>query len=262
MNQGRMYVGTEDRGLLISENEGEDWKKVEKFKKEKIHAIVLLPSMGKDQPSPVFASVGSSLFQTWDGGNTWKEMLPANELFPPYKNGGSHPFILTLGASPLVSDFLYSGWSSGKGIVGIPIGVKGGEKWVSLNRGLVNSSVMDLIASKHDPSTIISATWGSGLLKSENGGKDWQPINVGFEGNIAHSISEDPQNPEILYAGAEDGIYKTVDGGQHWKIAGQKIRRPIDIVVDPKNTEIVYAASWGEGFLKSMDVRKPLGQFE
>jgi photosystem II stability/assembly factor-like uncharacterized protein len=110
---------------------------------------------------------------------------------------------------------------------------------------------MDLLVSKHDSSVVFGATWGSGLVISENRGQIWKQMNDGFNGSVALSIAEHPQNPMILYAGGEDGVYKSWDRGVHWKRVGSPIRKPIDILIDPKNPAKVYVASWGDGFFKS-----------
>ena len=252
--QGKIYAGTEGKGIFISDDSGTHWKRVEKFKKGIIQSVLVLPPLPHlSPPLPVFASIRNLLLQSRDGGKNWVEMHPSPGFsFPPLQRENISE-IQTLAFTPFPSNFLYTGWSLGRGIIGIPLEASFERRWVSLNNGLVNSSIMDLIVSKNNSSTVVAATWGSGLIQSEDGGRSWRKINQGFEGNIAHSIVEDPNDPKILYAGAEKGIYKSVDGGAHWQKVGSSIRRPIDIAIDPKNPDIVYAASWGEGFLKSID---------
>jgi hypothetical protein len=66
------------------------------------------------------------------------------------------------------------------------------------------------------------------------------------------------QAPDMVYAGTDDGIYKSVDGGTTWVykgLAGQKINT---IAIDPYCSEIIYAGTGEidlepEGIYKSVD---------
>ena len=61
----------------------------------------------------------------------------------------------------------------------------------------------------------------------------------------------DPTNPNVLYAGLDmqgmpsdqyGGVYKTIDGGDHWENVGIDLPNVRDIVIDPVNPQNVYAA--------------------
>ncbi|MCB0732891.1 MAG: glycosyl hydrolase, partial [Ignavibacteriae bacterium] len=76
-------------------------------------------------------------------------------------------------------------------------------------------------------------------------------------------LAIDPDNPNVVWAGTGennhqralgygDGVYKTIDGGKSWKNMGLKESRQIGkIVIDPRNTNIVFVAAegsvWGPG---------------
>ncbi len=88
----------------------------------------------------------------------------------------------------------------------------------------------------------------AGVLKTSNGGIDWQATNTlkDNKGDIAGlSISKlafDPQATDIIYASSNNsGIYKSNDGGSTWEqILGQI---PIlDFVVHPTDSQTIYAA--------------------
>ena len=101
-----------------------------------------------------------------------------------------------------------------------------------------------------------SSDWGDGVYRSTDGGENWQ--NVGLKNSRAIArIVVDPKKPEVAYVaamghlwteGGERGLFKTTDGGKTWKLilqapAPHNARTGCgDVIVDPTNPEIVYAA--------------------
>jgi photosystem II stability/assembly factor-like uncharacterized protein len=98
--------------------------------------------------------------------------------------------------------------------------------------------------------------WGDGVYRSTDGGHTW--TNVGLkESRAIGRIVVDPKKPEVAYVaasgdlwkdGGERGLFKTTDGGKTWKLV---LHAPAphdaqtgccDVVLDPANSQIVYAA--------------------
>ncbi len=99
-----------------------------------------------------------------------------------------------------------------------------------------------------------SVTVGDGLYKSRDGGENW--ARVGFENSerIA-KIVINPRNPDEVYVGVlghlwddhpERGVYRTRDGGKSWErlLYVDQATGCIDLEMDPKNPNILYAAMW------------------
>lgn len=89
----------------------------------------------------------------------------------------------------------------------------------------------------------------AGIVKTVNGGADWQFSNA-IKDNKDASLSQsniaklafDPQNREIVYAGSySDGLYKSEDSGGSWSRILSKIS-VYDFVVHPTDGKIIYAA--------------------
>ncbi|MFB6257638.1 MAG: WD40/YVTN/BNR-like repeat-containing protein [Flavobacteriales bacterium] len=91
--------------------------------------------------------------------------------------------------------------------------------------GVPDMSYVDGIqASHHDTGTVYvafnnhkSGDFKPYILKSTDRGKSWTKISEGLpdKGSV-YSILEDPEDPELLFAGTEYGIFFTKDGGKHW----------------------------------------------
>ena len=101
-----------------------------------------------------------------------------------------------------------------------------------------------------------SSDWGDGVYRSTDGGEKWQNIGLKESRSIAR-IVVDPKKPEVAYVaamgnlwadGGERGLFKTTDAGKTWKVilkaaAPHEARTGCgDVMIDPTNPEIVYAA--------------------
>jgi photosystem II stability/assembly factor-like uncharacterized protein len=103
----------------------------------------------------------------------------------------------------------------------------------------------------------------AGVWKSENYGLSWTNITDGKIPGVADPIGAlavAPSNSKIIYAGTGeadirqdfdtgDGVYKTTNGGKTWSYAGLRETHMIaKLVIDPRNPNVVYAASMGHVF--------------
>src|ERR1043166_8521532 len=101
-----------------------------------------------------------------------------------------------------------------------------------------------------------SSDWGNGVYRTTDGGEHWSNVGLKDSRCIAR-IVVDPKNPEVAYVaamghlwmdGGERGLYKTTDGGKTWKLvlqppAPHNARTGCgDVVLDPNNSQIVFAA--------------------
>lgn len=99
-----------------------------------------------------------------------------------------------------------------------------------------------------------SSMAGAGVYKSADGGKTWQHMGLAGTHTIPRIVIH-PDNPEIVYVAAsghewtdnkERGVYKTIDGGKTWDKVLYVDERTgaIDLVMDPSDSETLYAATW------------------
>ncbi|SIT93695.1 VPS10 domain-containing protein [Pontibacter indicus] len=95
---------------------------------------------------------------------------------------------------------------------------------------------------------------GVGVYKSTDGGKTWQHMGLDDTHHIGRIVLH-PTDPNTLWVAAvghlyspnkDRGVYKTTDGGKTWKktLFIDDNTGAIDLVIDPKNPNNVYAAMW------------------
>jgi len=130
----------------------------------------------------------------------------------------------------------------------------------------VSGRIAVLAAVNVDGKTLLYIGAASGgVWKSEDGGTTLKPV---FDKNPVQSIGAvtiDPSNPKTVWVGTGeswtrnsvsigDGIYKTIDGGETWTNMGLKeSERIAKILVDPKNSDVVYACAPGKLWSDSAD---------
>jgi photosystem II stability/assembly factor-like uncharacterized protein len=97
-------------------------------------------------------------------------------------------------------------------------------------------------ALKHD--------FGGGFYKSVNSGRRWQVRNTGLPTPTPNAIAVDPKLSGSLYLATDDGLFKSTDAGESWRLASKV--RIYRLVIDPVNTATLYGTG-AEGMMKSSD---------
>lgn len=95
-------------------------------------------------------------------------------------------------------------------------------------------------------------TYGDGVYKSVDGGRNWRNVGLKDSRHIGALIVH-PANPDIVFVAAvghafgpndERGVYRTMDGGKTWKkvLGKDENTGAIDVVFDPHNPNTLFAA--------------------
>ncbi|MEL7047303.1 MAG: glycosyl hydrolase, partial [Pseudomonadota bacterium] len=132
--------------------------------------------------------------------------------------------IVAMDESPLKEGLLFVGTDDGL----IQRSDNGGATWQRFGAfpGVPDRTFVSVVkTSQHDRNTVYAAfnnhkngDFKPYLLKSSDQGQSWRSIasNLPERGSI-WAIAEDPETPELLFAGTEFGLYFSRDGGAHWR---------------------------------------------
>ncbi len=92
----------------------------------------------------------------------------------------------------------------------------------------------------------------SGLFISSDNGKSW--VHKGWKNIKANSIAVEPgSNGKVIYLAAGNGVLKTTDGGETWRIMTDwRVTEVLKVVIHPEDKNLILAAT-AYGIFKSSD---------
>ena len=219
-------------------------------------------------------STGNGIYKSTDAGKTWMHLgLQNGQQIPKIAVDPKNPdriFVAVLGHP--------YGPNEERGIYRSTNGGKTFEKILYKDE---NTGGDDVTIDPHDPNIIFATLWesregpwengawsgtGGGIYKSTDGGTTWKKLFKGLPENLvqAHiAIAPSSSSSSIIYVaigttepndygtGKGMGIYRSDDGGENWKKISDDGRPEArigggdvpELMVDPKNSEIVYSTS-------------------
>src|SRR5260370_14325647 len=112
--------------------------------------------------------------------------------------------------------------------------------------------------------TICVGTVGSGAWLSPDGGESWRRVGKGLWGESrVFGLTVHPHEPRTVFAGADDGIYKSGDGGQSFERLDSPMNR-LDawkIATDPRDPPTIFARTRPAAFFRPQECRRRWAEF-
>ena len=99
--------------------------------------------------------------------------------------------------------------------------------------------------------------YGDGIYRSNDDGNSWKNMGLSESQHISKIIVH-PENSDIIWVaaqgplwskGGDRGLFKSIDGGKSWNktLGDEEWTGVTDISIDPRNPELMYAATWQRG---------------
>ncbi len=157
-----------------------------------------------------------------------------------------------------------------------------GATWQSLFDTFPSTSIGDVAVAPSNPDIVWVGTGeanifrasmpGVGVYKSTDGGRTFVHMGLIDTQTIARIVIH-PSNPDTVYVAASGhewtdnenrGVFKTTDGGRTWKKVLYRSTRTgaIDLVIDPADSNTLYATLWQRVRRKWSDPRVEPGYGE
>jgi photosystem II stability/assembly factor-like uncharacterized protein len=195
------------------------------------------------RPELIFASACSGIYRSENAGGSWVKL----QGIP-----GTHRRTHIISEDPRASDVIFAGTT-----LGLFKSPDSGRTWRHLTFEQVNWMVFD----PAEPRTLYLATENAGILKSNDSGESFQPVNYGFAN---HSLTQITGMGTRLYAssnyeGRYGGVFSSIDGGLNWTLRANEdalLGRNLNSLVEaPSHSDLLFAAS-EDGVIKSVDAGK------
>jgi photosystem II stability/assembly factor-like uncharacterized protein len=199
---------------------------------------ILLAGSGNNSCSylPGYVSTGG-VFLTEDGGQSWTKTL-SNDSIISVEFSTSRPNVAYAGSKFRFYRSLDGGhtWSV----------VAGGSSFWWGPPGVIAGFPIDILVDPSDPFTLFANNYGGGNVKSIDGGVTWSLASKGYTGALMFDLAINPNSPGRVYATARSGLFRSLDGGDHWYgLTTPPINEPetYSVVLKPDNPQIVLTAS-------------------
>lgn len=259
-----IYVGAASGGVWKSVNGGTTWTPLwDDLPNSSVGDIAIAPSdpdvlyVGTGGPNNRQSTLyGNGVWKSTDGGQTWDHCgLVETRHIGRIRVHPENPDIVYVAA-------LGNLWKANPER-GVFKSVDGGQTWSKVLYIDEDTGAVDMVIDPSNPDILYAATYqrrrrtwgfigggpGSGIHKSEDGGRTWTLLAGGLpegdKGRIGLAISK--TNPQVLNATVEhrggQGTYRTEDGGTTWEFMNRMNPRPMyysHIFIDPTDENRVY----------------------
>ena len=239
-----LLVGTES-GIHRSVDQGKTWQWVRSgfppLERHAFSAPIGAIAFDPLQPNVVYAGVGRP---RWDKGG-------AGVVYRSEDTGQNWELISTgqLPADAIVRDIELKPGQSRIILLATQHGIyrseDAGRIWSRSTEGLPHPDIEELAFAVSSPDVVYASlrttargdqAFNGGVCRSDDAGRTWRAVNgpgmptrVGPSGQSPYLTSQikelvvDPRNADVVYAGSRSwvtaGVYKTEDGGGHWRRA-------------------------------------------
>jgi len=283
-----LWIGTQNvRGIFKSTNGGKSWVQMDRGVEERsgitfrgftvdprsseiVYAAAELSSWawaGEERKGREFDLTRGVVYKTVDGGRNWKAVWRGDNLARYIWIDPESPETVYASTGIFDREAANSNPSAGRpGGVGIIKSTDGGKTWKQVNRGMTNLYTGSLFLHPRNPQILLAGTGNNqyydhnGVYLSLDGGASWRQT---LSGDDITSVEFALSNPRIAYAAGINGVYASADGGRSWKRIspgrhgwgppGVRAGFPIDLQVDPRNPERIFANNYGGGNFLSTD---------
>src|SRR4029079_19500557 len=147
-------------------------------------------------------------------------------------------------------NILYAGTDDGR----LQVTKDGGKAWTDVYGKLTNAPkgafVSRVAPSRFDAGTVYATiddhrqnNYETYIYASKDYGQSWTSINGNLAGEAIKTITEDLKNPDVLYAGAETGLFVSTDRGAAWMRPKWNLPtvRVDEITIHPRDNAMVLA---------------------
>jgi photosystem II stability/assembly factor-like uncharacterized protein len=142
-------------------------------------------------------------------------------------------------------------------------GLLAGMSARSIGPAAMSGRVVALAGVPGNPATIYVGSASGGLWRSKDGGLTWTPLFDDEPVASIGAVAVDPTAPDVIWVGTGeanprnsasvgDGVYKSMDGGEHWSHLGlEKTEKIGRVLLDPRRPNVAYVCALGSSWAET-----------
>lgn len=214
-------------------------------------------------------SAANRVFRSTDRGDSWEVISPdltgngdrdtivtmglkGKDIKIARHDGvSSWPAIVSLAESQKRPGVIYAGTDDGT----VSMTRDGGKSWTNITSRLPGfpkgAFVSEVVPSRFDAGTVYIAVdnhrendFAPHAWMSTDFGATFRVITNGLAGEVVHTLTEDTRNADVLYVGAESGLFVSLDRGSNWRRLAANFPnvRVDEITIHPRDNAMLVAS--------------------
>lgn len=207
-------------GIYRSSTSGEKWTKLPGIPFSARRTYALLPHPTK--PEIIFAGTSEGLWRSKDGGKRWMLLTSKSVVIRSVVIHPSNPNRVLIATD----DF------------GVRVSDNLGDDFLDANIGFIHRHILAILPDVNERGRILASVFHDGtagsVFASSDGGENWQPSSRGLGSRDVYAFYQMPDNPNLIYAGTNTGVFRSTDRGASWAFAGQEQIKKAPPVKKPK----------------------------
>ncbi len=230
----------EPGGFFKTTDGGQTWRESTELKTESVFAL----TQASSDPNTLVAGTHHGVFRSQDGGDTWEQLPTA--AYAEIRD------VESVGIDPRNPAHIYAGtWH-------LPWKTEdGGQTWKPVKDGIIDDSdVFAIEIDQRNPDHLFMSAC-SGIYESKNAGTLFRKVQgIPSQSRRTRDILQNPAQPNAIYAGTTEGLWRTLNGGDSWMLTTSRKLEINAIAVHPDTPQTIYIGTNNYGLMVSRDSGK------
>lgn len=224
VNPSVLYFGYND-GVMRSIDSGQGWRVLVNRPNFDARDLVFFPP----KPSEIYAAGPKFFMMSVDSGISWTPVfndLPSLDIrgFTINPDSPYQFYVFVAGHGLYRSENAARNWQQ-----------------------LTNKLPGDTAALATAGDTIFAYSQSTGIMRSSDGGQNWETVMKNTEAGAISAIVIDPVNRRNIYAAGASGLYKSTDGGVNWNRIAYPETSIATLAISHSDPDILVAITVNDG---------------